>query len=272
VKLAYQYHVNAVHLLLFRMVFALPFFLIIALLNKPLHKDKITKKDYVWIVFFGFIGYYLASYLDFVGLQYIKAGLERIILFIYPTFVIILSKIFLKKKISTHQIIAIVITYLGVVITFWNDIQVFGDQTGKGILLILLSALTYASYLIGSGWLIPKFGVKVFTSYAMLVSTACVLIHYILTERTNLFVYPYQVYILGFLMAFFSTVIPSFLVSLAIQKIGASNFSIIGSIGPIATIILAYLFLGEHLTFLQVIGAIVIIIGITFVSLVKKEK
>jgi drug/metabolite transporter (DMT)-like permease len=271
VKLAYQYHVSSVHLLLFRMLFSLPFFLIIALVNKPLDKNNIAKKDYLWILFFGFVGYYLASYFDFWGLQIINAGLERVILFIYPTFVILLSKLFLKKKVSNLQIIAISISYIGVIITFWNEAQIFGDQIMLGVFLILLSAFTYASYLVGSGWLIPKFGVKVFTSYAMIVSTICVLIHYLITDRGNLLIYPYQVYLLGFLMAFFSTVIPSFLVSLAIKKLGASNFSIIGSIGPISTILMAYFFLGERLTFWQAIGSIIIIIGITVITLSKKN-
>ncbi len=272
VKLAYQYGVSSIHLLLFRMLFALPFYFIIAKINKPLYPDEIKKSDYLWIVFFGFIGYYLASYFDFLGLKHIKAGLERIILFIYPTLVIIIGKIFLKEKISTKQIIAILITYFGVIITFWGEIQYHGDHVLLGGILIFLSALTYASYLVGSGWLIPKFGVLVFTSYAMLVSTACVIIHYLITDRTSVFEYQYQVYVLGILMAIFSTVIPSFLVSLAIKKLGASNFSILGSIGPISTIILAYFFLEERLTFLQIIGAIIVIIGITIVSINKSKK
>jgi len=272
VKLAYQYGVSSIHLLLFRMLLALPFYLLIAIYNKPTNPDKIENKDYLWILFFGFIGYYLASYFDFLGLKYIKAGLERIILFIYPTLVIIIGKIFLKEKISTKQIIAILITYFGVIITFWGELQYNEDHVLLGASLIFLSALTYASYLVGSGWLIPKFGVKVFTSYAMLVSTACVIIHYLITDRTTIFEYQYQVYVLGILMAIFSTLIPSFLVSLAIKKLGASNFSILGSIGPISTIILAYFFLEERLTFLQILGAIIVIIGITVVSRNKRKK
>jgi len=271
VKLAYQYEATAVHLLLFRMLFALPFYLVIAKINKPLYPEKIKKTDYLWIVFFGFIGYYLASYFDFLGLKYIKAGLERIILFVYPTLVILIGKIFLKESISTKQIIAILITYLGVIITFWGELQYNDDHVVLGGILIFLSALTYASYLVGSGWLIPKFGVKAFTSYAMLVSTVCVILHYLITDRTSIFEYPYQVYVLGILMAIFSTVIPSFLVSLAIKKLGASNFSILGSIGPISTILLAYFFLGERLTPLQILGAIIVIIGIMVVSRTKRK-
>ena len=242
VKLAYQYNVSSLHLLLFRMLFSLPFYLIILYFSKPFSSEKVKKQDYLWLVLFGFIGYYLASYFDFLGLQYIKAGLERIILFIYPTLVLIIGRVFLKEKISSKQIIAILITYFGVIVTFSGELQYNGDHIFLGGFLIFLSALTYASYLVGSGWLIPKFGVLRFTSYAMIVSTICVIMHYLIVDRTNIFIYSYQVYVLGLMMAVLSTLIPSFLVSLAIKKIGASNFSIIGSIGPISTIILAYIF------------------------------
>ena len=118
VKLAYQYNVSSLHLLLFRMLFSLPFYLIILYFHKPKSTTNIKKQDYLWLLFFGFIGYYLASYFDFLGLQYIKAGLERIILFVYPTLVLLISRIFLKERISPKQIIAILITYFGVIITF----------------------------------------------------------------------------------------------------------------------------------------------------------
>lgn len=272
VKLAYQYNVSSLHLLLFRMLFSLPFYLMILYYQKTPLPQKIKKQDYLWLVFFGFIGYYLASYFDFLGLQYIKASLERIILFIYPTLVLLIGRIFLKEKVSAKQIIAILITYFGVIVTFSGELQYNGDHILLGGFLIFLSALTYASYLVGSGWLIPKFGVLRFTSYAMIVSTICVIVHYLIVDRTSIFNYVYQVYLLGLMMAVLSTLIPSFLVSLAIKKIGASNFSIIGSIGPISTIILAYIFLDERLTLLQLLGAVIVIIGITFVSLNKSKK
>ncbi|MDY7396843.1 DMT family transporter [Aureibaculum sp. 2210JD6-5] len=272
VKLAYQYNVSSLHLLLFRMLFSLPFYLTILYFLKSPSPEKIKRQDYIWLIFFGFIGYYLASYFDFLGLQYIKAGLERIILFIYPTLVLVIGRIFLKEKISAKQIVAILITYFGVIVTFSGELQYNGDHVLLGGFLIFLSALTYASYLVGSGWLIPKFGVLRFTSYAMIVSSICVIIHYLIVDRTSIFDYTYQVYVLGLMMAVLSTLIPSFLVSLAIKKIGASNFSIIGSIGPISTIILAYIFLDERLTLLQLIGAVIVIIGITFVSLNKSKK
>ncbi len=269
VKLAYMYAIDSVSLLLLRMLFSLPVYLVIVFLIKSSKEAAVKKTDYLWLLFFGFVGYYLASYFDFLGLQYIKAGLERIILFIYPTLVVLISRVFLKTKITRTQVAAILITYLGVVIAFSDEINISSEQTLLGAVLIFFSALTYAMYLVGSGWLIPKFGVVKFTSYAMIVSTICVVIHYGIISDFNLLEYPKEVYYLSFAMAILSTVIPSFLVSTSIKIIGSSNFSIIGSIGPISTIILANIFLDEGLTGYQVIGTLIVIAGVFLISRAK---
>ena len=272
VKLAYQYEVDAISILLLRMLFSFPFYMIIAYLYWNKNKEvTIKKKDYFWIVFFGFVGYYLASYFDFVGLTYIKASLERIILFLYPTIVLFLNRLFLKQPITKIQAGAIAFTYLGIIIAFWDEVVISGNDTYTGGLFILLSAITYASYLVGSGWLIPKFGVMKFTAYAMIVSCICVFIHYGIVSKVDLFGFSWEVYFLGFLIAVFATVIPSFLVSASIKMISSSNFAIVAGIGPISTIILASIFLNERLTVLQLFGALVVIIGILLVSL-KKPK
>lgn len=266
VKLAYTYQVDHLTLLLFRMVFAFPFYVVIALYTKTNDPKKIERKDYLWLFLFGFLGYYLASLFDFMGLQYLKAGLERIILFIYPTLVVLLSWLFFKKKLTRNQFLAILITYLGVLITFWDEIGVSGDSVYWGAFLIFLSALTYAAYLVGSGWLIPKFGVLRFTSYAMIVSTLCIIVHYAAVLDFDLLNYPSEVYYLGLAMAIFSTLIPSFLVSEAIKRLGASTFSIFGSLGPVSTIVLAFFFLDERITYLQIFGMLIVIAGVTLVS------
>lgn len=272
VKLAYKYNVDAISILLLRMLFAFPFYIFIALYNKRKTKTTTLKvKDYIWLVFFGFVGYYLASYFDFVGLIYIKASLERIILFLYPTLVLILNKIFLKKKITKVQVLAIGLTYFGIVIAFWDELAVTGKSSIIGGIFILLSALTYASYLVGSGWLIPKFGAVQFTTYAMLVSCVCVFLHYSFITHLELLSFPWQVYVLGLLIAVFATVIPSFLVSKSIEMISSSNFAIVAGVGPISTIVLASIFLNESLTLLQCFGAIVVIVGIVIVSLHTKK-
>ena len=272
VKIAYDYKVDAISILLLRMLFAFPFYVVIAYLYRNKQNEiKLKNQDYLWLILFGFIGYYLASYFDFVGLTYIKASLERIILFLYPTIVILFNKLFLKQPITKVQKLAIGLTYLGIIITFSNEVSISGSETYLGGFFILLSAVTYASYLVGSGWLIPKFGVMKFTAYAMIISCISVFIHYSIISDVNLFSFSWQVYVLGFLIAIFSTVIPSFLVSTSIKIISSSNFAIVAGLGPISTIILATIFLNERLTWLQLFGALIVIVGILIVS-IKKQK
>lgn len=272
VKIAYKYESDAISILLLRMLFSFPFYVVIAYVYR--HKKSavtLVKKDYAWVVFFGFIGYYLASYFDFVGLTYIKASLERIILFLYPTVVIILNRLFLKQPITSVQVAAIGITYLGIILAFFDEVAITASNSYLGGFFVFLSAITYASYLVGSGWLIPKFGVIKFTAYAMLVSCFCVFIHYAIISKIDLFGFSWQVYVLGFLIAVFATVIPSFLVSTSIKMISSSNFAIVAGVGPISTIVLAAIFLNETLTFLQMFGASIVIAGIVLMSL-KNEK
>ncbi|QXP71677.1 DMT family transporter [Polaribacter sp. R2A056_3_33] len=268
VKLAYKYNVDAITMLLLRMLFSFPFYVVIAYLYRNKNKEiKTTKSDYYWVVFFGVVGYYLASYFDFEGLTYIKASLERIILFVYPTIVILLNRLFFKQPITKFQALAIFLSYLGIVIAFSDEVDVSGNNVYLGGFFVLLSAITYASYLVGSGWLIPKFGVVKFTAYAMLVSCFCVFIHFSFMGETDLFNLPWQVYGFGLLIAVFATVIPSFLVSTSIKMISSSNFAIVAGVGPISTIVLASFFLGERLTLLQFLGAFLVIIGIVITSL-----
>lgn len=272
VKLAYQYEVNAITVLLLRMLFSFPFYVVIAFLYRNKNQEiKTSKTDYYWVIFFGLVGYYLASYFDFVGLTYIKASLERIILFVYPTIVILLNRLFLKQPITKIQILAIFLSYIGIVIAFSNEVEISGNNSYLGGFFVLLSAITYASYLAGSGWLIPKFGVVKFTAYAMLVSCLCVFIHFSFISNTDLLSLPWQVYGYGFLIAVFATVIPSFLVSASIKMISSSNFAIVAGIGPISTIVLASFFLNESLTLLQIFGAVLVIIGIIITSLRRSE-
>lgn len=271
VKLAYRYNIDALSILLLRMLFAFPFYIVIAYYYRNEKKETTNQKDYLWLIFFGFVGYYLASYFDFVGLTYIKASLERIILFIYPTIVLLFNKWFLKRTITNMQKLAILITYIGIIVTFGSEVSITGNNAYLGGFFVLLSAITYASYLVGSGWLIPKFGVMRFTAYAMLVSCICVFVHYGLFSRVNIFNFPWQVYVLGLCIAVFATVIPSFLVSISIKLINSSNFAVVAGIGPISTIILAVIFLNESLSLLQIIGTLVVIFGILLVSKSKKN-
>ncbi|WBX75537.1 DMT family transporter [Tenacibaculum ovolyticum] len=272
VKLVYKYDVDAISALLLRMLFSFPFYIVIAYYFRNENKEiPNTKNDYLWVFLFGFVGYYLASFFDFVGLTYIKASLERIILFIYPTIVLLFNRLFFKHRISKKQQLAIFITYLGIVITFGSEVSISGNNTYIGGFFVLLSAITYASYLVGSGWLIPKFGVMRFTAYAMLVSCICVFIHFGIISNVNIFSFSWEVYLLGFLIAVFATVIPSFLVSISIKLINSSNFAIVAGVGPVSTIILAVIFLNETITILQVVGIIIVVLGILLISKNKKK-
>lgn len=266
VKFAYTFNVDTLHLLLLRMLFALPFYLIIAFSIKPVATIKRTTKDYLWIVFFGILGYYLASYFDFLGLKYIKASLERVILFAYPTIVVLLSFLFFKKRLHKSGLISILMAYVGIFIIFWEEIELSGATSIIGGTLVFMSAIAYASYLVGSDWLIPRFGVVQFTSYAMIVACICVISQYLIVNSTSIFHYEKEVYILGLIIAIFSTVIPSYLVSASIKRLGASEFSILSGIGPVSTIILAGIVLGERITVFQLLGTFLVISGIILVS------
>ena len=270
VKLGYRYEVDTVTLLLLRMIFALPFYLIVAHSEtRKKNSYQASGKDILSVSGLGVMGYYLASFFDFYGLQFITASLERLILFVYPTLVIIISAIVLKKKATKIQIIAILITYFGIFIAFADDLGFAGEKLWLGVISIFLSAFTYAIYLVGSGAMIPKLGPIRFTAYVMTVSCLMVMLHYLVTNSFEVLHQPWEVYALGFAMATVSTVIPSFLISEAIKRLGASNFAIYGSLGPISTILLAIILLGERIDFYQIIGTIVVIFGVSIINIKK---
>ncbi|MEM6806924.1 MAG: DMT family transporter [Bacteroidota bacterium] len=276
VKLAYQYEVDAISLLLFRMLFALPIFLGIAIyLSQKAGSYRPRGKEFLQLIGLGILGYYLASLFDFLGLQYISASLERLILFIYPTIVVLIGVFFFKEKLTWQQTIALILTYIGISVVFIGNIEIASNKRElyMGGALILGSAIFYAIYLAGSGRLLPKMGTWVFTSYALTVSSSAVIIHYLIYNQgfANLD-FPWQVYMYAALMASISTVIPTFLVSEGIRLIGASNAAIVGSSGPISTIILAYIFLGERLSEIQMLGGVLVLGGVLFISLQQKKK
>ena len=262
VKLAYTYNVDTITLLMFRMMFAMPFFLTIAYLEERKTKHRISHKNIALIILMGLIGYYLSSLLDFMGLLYISAGLERLILFIYPTIVVILSAFFFGKKVQKEAYIALFLSYAGIALAMFNDIQISSEHVLLGSTLIFASTLSYSIFLVGSGELIPKVGAKRFAAYAMIVSCIAVFIHFSLVRDMRAFEQPIEVYAYGLAMAVFSTVIPAFLLAAAIQRIGASKTSIIGGLGPIATIAMAAIFLNEAISMAQVLGATLVISGI----------
>lgn len=278
VKLAYQYDVDTLSLLTLRMGFALPFFVAIAIYSTKKNSKLVTpvvlsNKDWGALAFLGIIGYFAASYLDFWGLKYISASMERLILFMYPTIVLLLNAVFFKEKINRIQIIALLITYVGISIVFAQGLSITQQPNFIfGGFLIFCCSVTYSIYLVGSGQLLPRLGTLRFTSHAMIFACLSVIIQHGIMQQWQLSGFAPQVYIYAFLMAVTATVLPTLLVSEGIRVIGASNASIIGSVGPISTILLAYIFLGERLVFWQWIGAIIVIGGVLLVSLQKQKK
>lgn len=244
VKLAYQYNIDAISLLNLRMIFSLPFFLGVAIFSKKNETSSISGSDVFKICILGVLGYYVASILDFEGLKYITAGLERLILFIYPTIVVVISAMVYRKSITKVQYIALTLTYIGVAIAFSYDLNMSTQKdVVKGATLIFFCAIAYALYIFGSGRMISRIGTLRFTAYAMTVSSIVVIVHSWISNGEIFVSFPVEVYILSIMMAILATVIPSFMISEGIRRIGADNASIISSVGPISTIILAYIFL-----------------------------
>jgi drug/metabolite transporter (DMT)-like permease len=275
VKLAYRdTAIDPVTLLALRMLFSLPFFLISAFaVSKKQTNIRFTGKQWMSVAFVGCLGYYVSSLLDFFGLQYITAGIERLVLFVYPTLVLLMSSLLFKQKITKIQGIAVLITYAGLVLAFANEanLQIDGNNFYKGALLILACAFTYAAYIVGSGKLIPVLGAAKFNSYAMSFAAIAVLVHFFISSTESLFDFSSQVYLYSFLMALIGTVIPSYLVAEGIKRIGSNNAAIVGSVGPVSTIIQAYFLLAEPFSIIQGIGTLLILGGVLMISLTKTK-
>ena len=276
VKLAYRdTQVDAVSLLALRMIFSLPFFLISAAVYSSKESNvKFTTKQWIYVAFIGCLGYYISSLLDFLGLQFVTAGIERLILFIYPTLVLLMNSILFKQKIKPIQWLAVVITYFGLSLAFFSEVDLASTQQENflwGSFLIFVCAFTYALYIVGSGKLIPMVGAVKFNSYAMSFACAGVLLHFFITSEQSLIALSPLVYTYSFLMAVLSTVIPSYLVTMGIRRIGSDNAAIVGSVGPVSTILLAYFFLNESVFAMQIVGTCMILIGVILIGRGRKS-
>jgi drug/metabolite transporter (DMT)-like permease len=277
VKLAYRDTVvDAISLLALRMIFSLPFFVVSAYASSSKQNNvKFTPRQWVSVAVIGCLGYYVSSLLDFLGLQYVTAGIERLILFIYPTLVMLMSSLIFKERIKPIQWLALAITYIGLLIAFFSEVDLQSTQSAHfilGSILIFICAFTYAAYIVGSGRLIPMVGAAKFNSYAMSFASVGVLIHFFINSKGSLLGFPSLVYVYGFLMAILSTVIPSYLVVAGIKRIGSDNAAIVGSIGPVSTLILAYFLLQENISLFQIIGTIMILFGVLIVSGQKRKE
>jgi drug/metabolite transporter (DMT)-like permease len=276
VKLAYKsISIDSVSLLTLRMLFSMPFFVFSAFLHsRKENNKKFTYKEWLSVALVGCLGYYVSSLLDFIGLKYITAGMERLILFIYPTLVLLISNLLFNEKINVLQWVAIALCYFGIGLACWKELFIndhINNQFYYGVLSVFACAITYASYVVGSGKLIPVIGAAKFNSYAMSFASIAVVIHFLFASEKSLLDLTPTAYLYGFLMAIISTVIPSYLISESIKRIGSNNTAIISSVGPISTLFQAFIFLGEPIVALQLVGTAFILTGVLLIS-VKQNR
>ena len=272
VKLAYLDHVDAITLLALRMVFSVPFFIGVAVWVRRQHAAPLNRHDRLLVLGLGFIGYYLASFLDFIGLLYISAGLERLILFLYPTMTVLLAAAFYKRAIGGRVMAAMALSYVGIALVFLHDVGVKEGNVAFGVLMVFGSTLAYSIYLVGAGHAIARIGAMRFTAYAMVVASAASLLQFGVMRPLSALDLPLRVYGYSIAMAIFSTVLPVFLLSFAIRRIGSGSTSLIGTIGPVSTIYMAYLILGESISLLQIAGSALVLAGVLIISLNSRSE
>ncbi|HYH55527.1 MAG TPA: DMT family transporter, partial [Anseongella sp.] len=270
VKLAFRdTGADVVSLLSVRMLFALPFYLGAAFyISNRKDNVRFTGREWLIIVLLGILGYYLSSLFDFIGLQYISAGLERLILFLYPTFAVLLNMLLFKEPVTRRQALALVIIYSDALVAYLGELNIsgFGRDVITGSLWILLCSLTYAVYLIGSGQMVRRVGDKKFTAYAMLAATAGVMLHALAVSKGQMGLPEPDVLWYGLLLGLVATVLPSFMIANGLKKIGSNNVSIISAVGPVSTILQAHWFLGEPIFAGQLIGTALVIGGILLIG------
>jgi len=271
VKLAYNHPVDALTLLTLRMVFALPLFLLVAWwAGRAAGKQRLTQREWIIVACLGLIGYYAASLLDFLGLQYVSAALERLVLFLSPTFVVLFSALFFGYGVVRRDIFALAVCYLGIVLVFANDVSASQSNIALGTGLVFLSALCYAGYLVGAGQMVTRIGSLRFAAYASIVSSIAIFAHFAIARDLKLLAQPAPVLWLSLVMAVVSTVLPVILMAEGMRRIGSSNASMLSSIGPIATIFMGAVFLGEPISPIQLAGAFLVLAGVLAISLKKK--
>ena len=260
-KLMYQHGADAMLVMALRMIFSVPFFFLIGWWQAR-KLAPLSWPDRGRIVMLGFIGYYLSSYLDFLGLQYVTAALERLILYLTPSFVLLLSVVFLKRGISRRQLLALAVAYGGIVLVLSQDFEIAGSNVWLGTLLVTASAIFYAIYLIASGEAVRRVGALRLVAYAMCVSTVPSVLQFMLLRPVGaLLTQPWEVYWLSLLNAVLCTVLPVSMTMVAVARIGAPLASQAGLIGPVSTFVLSFWLLGEPITVWQIAGGALVMVG-----------
>ncbi len=268
IKLSYNAaQVSPVTMLFLRMTLSLPFFLAVGWWLRH-QEPRLTSRDWAAVAGLGFLGYYLASFLDFMGLQYVGAGVGRLIMFMYPTLVLLLSFLFLKKAPSARQVMALVLSYAGIALVVSHQVSAEDRWFILGALLVFASALAYAVYLVAGSQLVKRVGSMRFTAYSMAVSTVPAVIQFFILEKPALaLALPAQVWLYVIVLATLITVLPVFLQAEALKRIGANEFALIGAAGPVSAALMSAAALDEPFSAVQMLGAALVIAGILLISL-----
>jgi drug/metabolite transporter (DMT)-like permease len=263
VKLAYRHDVDAVTLIMLRMLFALPLFVVMAWWAGR-GKPPLTRRDWFGVVALGFSGYYLSSFLDFAGLAYITASLERLILYLNPTLVMLFGWVVYKRRVTRWQAIGATISYCGALLVFGHELQLGqGTATAWGSMLVFLSAISYAGYLVASGEFVKRLGSLRLVGLATSVACVLCILQFVLLRPVGLvFELAPQVIWLSVLNATACTALPVLAVMMAVERIGASTAAQAGMIGPISTILMGVVILGEPFTGWTAAGTALVIAGI----------
>lgn len=269
VKLIYRYAVDPDTLLALRMLLAFPFFFAMAAWSAVRAGHRLDRREWLTVIYLGFIGYYLSSYLDLLGLQYVPAGLARLILYLHPTMVIALSAALYKQRVQPRQVFSLLVCYAGIVLVFVEQAsfaRAVSDLVAGGA-LIFAGALLYAVYLICSAEVIGRLGALRLTAYASTIACVLAVAHFAALREVRALIVPEPVYVLGIVLAVFSTVLPVWLMGEGLRRIGANQAVMVSSAGPVSTIVLGFIFLGEPITLLQSLGAALVLAGVVLVSL-----
>lgn len=267
VKLVYAYGVDPTTLLTLRLGLALPAFLLVSGWVWWTHRmPALSGRDRLWVITLGLLGHYIASWLDMAGLQYVNAGLGRLILFLYPTIVVLLSALFLAKPIRVREVAALAISYAGLAMVLLPGGEVGGQDVLHGAMLIFTGAACYAVYLVCGSQVIGRVGVMRFSANANIVAFVACATHFLLRNPLSSLDLPLPVWGYAGIIAVVSTVIPVFAISEALRRVGANQVALIGAVGPVTALALGHLGLGEQLSPMELFGAILILSGVLIVT------
>ena len=273
-KLAYRHGLDFLTVLALRMLVALPFFVVIGWTQRVAAGPRLTRRDWFQLAGLGFLGYYLSSFANFAGLQWISVGLERVVLYTYPSLVLLGNAVVYRRRVSRGILFATAVSYLGILCAFAGE---SGSRSGRvadlalGAGLVFLSAITYAAFILVSGETVKRLGPFRFTSHVVSISCGFILLHFLVARPLGSLMHlPLEVYGYGLALGLLGTVIPSYLLGLGLRRTGPQKFAVIGTLGPIVTLLLAWWVLGEPLRALQGLGFLLSLAGGLAVSLQKE--